>query len=594
MTTIYENQVQELYIAYFGRAADPGGLAFYAGSLSIGETTIEAIASSFANSSEAQDIIALSTTDFLTKMYQQAFSRVYDTQLDGTFWADAIESGATTKSLAMVQILQGAPAGSQDETAVVNKVTVATAFTTEVEEGEKKYAGSDVAALAKALLDGVTPDETTVTVALGQVPTIVNTMSDLNDVVPPAITSGDVATAIDENSGAAQVIYTVTSNEVNTTYGLSSQGGDDSGLFTIDVSTGEVTLTGDPDFETNADYTFTVVATDQAGNASEKPITLDINDLDEIAPVITSASSASTRDENTGAGQALYYVSSDDPNAIYSLKAIDDSTFFTIHENTGAVTLIANPDYETKPNYSFTVIATDASDNASEKAITLNINDVDENGPVISSSEIADAIDENSGATQVIYTVTSNDANAAYTLKPDEDSTLFTIEGSTGQVTLIADPDHETKDSYSFTVIATDTSDNASEKTVTLAINDIDELTKINAEDLTTYQGTDGIVDTFVYEIDSSNYIIESKETADIVIEGFNVNEDKLIFEDVSNGTTSTEFFIDDAIIDSSTNTQITFEVELINNDDIVIAEEGFSLTLIGITEFSAVDYSVT
>jgi len=119
-------------------------------------------------------------------------------------------------------------------------------------------------------------------------------------------------------------------------------------------------------------------------------------------------------------------------------------------------------------------------------------------------------------------------------------------------------------------------------------------LTKINAEDLTTYQGTDGIVDTFVYEIDSSNYIIESKETADIVIEGFNVNEDKLIFEDVSNGTTSTEFFIDDAIIDSSTNTQITFEVELINNDDIVIAEEGFSLTLIGITEFSAVDYSVT
>ncbi|HIF54205.1 MAG TPA: DUF4214 domain-containing protein, partial [Methylococcaceae bacterium] len=158
-----ETSVQELYISYFGRPADPAGLAFYAESLSVGATTINAIASSFSDSTEAQAVIALDTDTYLSAVYLQAFARAYDNSADadGTFWFDAIERGTTTKELAMVQILSGAQGA--DITAVANKVAVSNAFTNAVTTEGKTYAGAVNAAAAKAVLDAVTSDAVTVT-----------------------------------------------------------------------------------------------------------------------------------------------------------------------------------------------------------------------------------------------------------------------------------------------------------------------------------------------------------------------------------------------------------------------------------------------
>ncbi|WP_323951671.1 cadherin repeat domain-containing protein, partial [Aeromonas caviae] len=112
---------------------------------------------------------------------------------------------------------------------------------------------------------------------------------------------------------------------------------------------------------------FTVVATDAAGNASEQVVTLGVNNLDEVAPTITSGATASAINENSGAGQVIYTVASTDSGDIstgstsYSLKAGADAALFSIDAATGAVTLTGNPDYETKASYSFTVVATDAA-----------------------------------------------------------------------------------------------------------------------------------------------------------------------------------------------------------------------------------------
>ncbi|MNG87301.1 Cadherin domain protein [compost metagenome] len=312
------------------------------------------------------------------------------------------------------------------------------------------------------------------------------------DEVAPTITSGATASAINENSGAGQLVYTVTSTDSgdvstgNTSYSLKA--GADAGLFSIDASTGAVTLTGNPDHETKPSYSFTVVATDAAGNASEQAITLNINDLDEVAPAITSGTSASAINENSGAGQLVYTVISTDSGDVssgstsYSLKAGADAALFSIDAATGAVTLTGNPDHETKPSYSFTVVATDAAGNASEQTVTLNINDLDDLAPTITSGTTASAINENSGAGQLVYTVTSTDSgdvssgSTSYSLKAGADAALFSIDAATGAVTLVGNPDHENKPSYSFTVVATDAAGNASEQVVTLNINDLDEV----------------------------------------------------------------------------------------------------------------------
>jgi len=313
------------------------------------------------------------------------------------------------------------------------------------------------------------------------------------DDTAPAISSGGIARAIDENSGTGQVVYTVTSTDSAdvsagaTRYSLKT--GLDAAAFSIDASTGAVTLTGNPDHEAKSSYGFTVIATDAAGNASEQAVTLAINNLDETAPAITSGGAATAINENSGAGQVVYTVTSTDNadiatgNTRYSLKTGLDAAAFSIDAGTGVVKLTGNPDHETKSSYSFTVVATDAAGNASEQVVTLAINNLDETAPAITSSGMANAIAENSGAGQVVYTVTSTDnadiatGSTRYSLKTGLDAAAFSIDANTGAVTLIGNPDYETKPSYSFTVVATDAAGNASEQAVNLAITDVIENT---------------------------------------------------------------------------------------------------------------------
>ena len=227
----------------------------------------------------------------------------------------------------------------------------------------------------------------------------VGTRDIIIDTTAPTITSSTTATAINENSSASQVIYAATSTDTtdyvagSTTYSLKA--GSDAAAFSINASTGAVSLTANPDFETQASYSFTVIATDAAGNASEKAVTLAINNLDEVAPAFTSTT-ATAINENSVTGQIIYTAITTDSGDIatgttaYSLKAGSDAGL-TIDSATGAVTLTGSPDFETKASYSFTVVATDAANNATEKVVTLAVNNLDEVAPTISTIAITSA-----------------------------------------------------------------------------------------------------------------------------------------------------------------------------------------------------------
>ena len=208
------------------------------------------------------------------------------------------------------------------------------------------------------------------------------------------------------------MIYTATADDsadISAGVSFSLGEGSDSAL-SIDALTGAVTLSTDPDYETQAQYSFSVIATDEAGNVSDaQEVTLDINNLDEVAPTVDSDDTADSVNENTGAGQVVYTATADDSGDIsdgvtFSLAEGSDPAL-SIDANTGAVTLNADPDHEAQSQYSFSVVATDAAGNASAaQSVTLDINDLDDAAPTITSGDTADAINENSGAGQVIYT----------------------------------------------------------------------------------------------------------------------------------------------------------------------------------------------
>ena len=103
-------------------------------------------------------------------------------------------------------------------------------------------------------------------------------------------------------------------------------------------------------------------------------------EVDTINPEISSANSAASIAENSGAGQIIYTITAND-NLAATAYAIGgtDVGFFTVNVTDGKVTLTADPDFETKPNYSFEVTASDAAGNTSAATtISFSITDEDE------------------------------------------------------------------------------------------------------------------------------------------------------------------------------------------------------------------------
>lgn len=270
------------------------------------------------------------------------------------------------------------------------------------------------------------------------------------DIIAPVITSGDTATAIDENIGAGHIIYTVTStNTASTIYSL-KPGVGDVAAFSINATGGAVTLTGNPDYETKAIYAFTVIATDAAGNAGEQAVTLAVNDANE-APVITSGDTGAVV-ENAPISTVIYTATASDVDAgttlVYSLTGAD-ADLLNIDASTGEVTLKNPADFEIKNSYSFNVVATDngAGSLTGSKAVTVSVTDMDET-PTISSATY--------DATTGVLTVTGAyiEANGS---GADIDAQKFTLTGEGGETYTLTDTtDVERESATQFTLTLSD------------------------------------------------------------------------------------------------------------------------------------------
>ena len=265
--------------------------------------------------------------------------------------------------------------------------------------------------------------------------------------------------------------------------------GDDYTILPVNAKNGyaaafTITLGASPTVVENDAITFGYTAVvDVAGNQASDDVGFTLPAVvDAIAPVFASGTQGEV-DENQS---TLYIAQASDGSAVtYGLKAGGDAEALTIDAHTGVVSLQSGAlDYETKSSYSFTVIANDGI-NATEQAVTVDVNNLDETAPTIVSGATA-SVNENVGAGKVVYTVAATDtdnnpAGITYALKQnnDDDAGLFTIDADTGAVTLTVNPDFEdesnTDHAYSFTVLASDGINPATEQKVTLSIVDVDD-----------------------------------------------------------------------------------------------------------------------
>ena len=162
----YFAQVQQLYIAYFGRPADTIGQAYWAAQIDAANGSIASVIAGFSASAESAALFGnKSSIDKVTAIYQNAFGRAPEpTGL--AFWVAELDSGRVSQAQASWTIQQNA--GPGDAAAVQNKLTAAQAFTAQLDTTAEitGYQGAAAADSARAFLKAVTADNATATAAV--------------------------------------------------------------------------------------------------------------------------------------------------------------------------------------------------------------------------------------------------------------------------------------------------------------------------------------------------------------------------------------------------------------------------------------------
>ena len=122
-------------------------------------------------------------------------------------------------------------------------------------------------------------------------------------------------------------------------------------------------------------YDVTAVITDQSGYTLSEVGSLTISAPDITPPSITSGATGTDLVENSGAGQTIYTITATDAVGVtgYAIAGTD-AALLSVNAGTGVVTLTADPNFNTKSSYSFTVTASDAATNTSDPTtVTFSI-----------------------------------------------------------------------------------------------------------------------------------------------------------------------------------------------------------------------------
>jgi serpin B len=158
----YLGAVQKMYIGYYQRPADPGGLLYWSERLQGVRGSLDEIIDAFANSPESKalygDITSESIGNVVDSIYAALFNRPAEAE-GKSYWVSGFNSGRFTAAAIILNVLDGAQ--NDDLQSVANKLVAANSFTGAVTSLQADYSGNLDAAAARTFLATVTSDSAT-------------------------------------------------------------------------------------------------------------------------------------------------------------------------------------------------------------------------------------------------------------------------------------------------------------------------------------------------------------------------------------------------------------------------------------------------
>lgn len=155
-------QIQKLYVAYFGRPADPGGLDYWIDTLDGDVVTLNEVSHAFAAAQEYRDSYShLNSRAIVAKVYDNLFGREADAG-GVAYWAGLMDRGVISIDDVVKAVADGAV--GTDQIAFEGKAAAAAIFTLRLDTpGEvAAYAGGAALDIAMEFLATVTDVSTAI------------------------------------------------------------------------------------------------------------------------------------------------------------------------------------------------------------------------------------------------------------------------------------------------------------------------------------------------------------------------------------------------------------------------------------------------
>ncbi|XP_068443394.1 protocadherin gamma-A12-like isoform X13 [Clinocottus analis] len=324
---------------------------------------------------------------------------------------------------------------------------------------------------------------------------------DANDNAP-VFTEAVYQATLPENSAMNTAVITVSASDVDegvngeVTYEFSRMSDKSRKLFSLNEKTGEISVTGNIDYEDGSKYEVIVEAKDGYGLSSEAKVIIEITDVNDNAPIIYLKSLTSPIPENVSPGTQVGIINVQDrdseTNRQVRCSIQQNVPFKLVPSITNYYSLVTTGqlDRELESDYNITITATDEGSPplSSSKTVQLSVADINDNPPVFEEQSYSAYVTENNKPGSTLCSVTARDPDwrqngtVIYSLLPGEVngapvSSYLSVNGDTGVIHAVRSFDYEQFRSFKVHVMARDNGSPplSSNVTVSVFVSDVND-----------------------------------------------------------------------------------------------------------------------